>query len=254
MPENFDALLQSAGFDTPDVEVTNTGEAFEYYKHCEGKYSGLVGIFNVDYVNFDNKKCEPSTPGAKRKDFGMLDLLITSSPDNHGFKTKEFGISNGQVYGEFIFKLFVSFVGDRQYQNKNLFDTFKIAGAPTTDVIKPGSSDNDFKLDSKAFGFYRGAPVTFEIKVSPKGTRYVTNLQLQDNLLTQELFKQRIALVDGIYGKLEELKKKEKEERDARKKQSSEDKALSGTSGGFTSQPSEDDMMADMMGHESEFK
>ena len=254
--ENFEALLQNAGFDVPDVSVVNTGETFEFFKHCKGNYSAVVGNFNVDYVDVEGKKCKRSDVGAKRKDFGMLDLILTKTPDNHGFRNGKFEIEQGQQYGEFIFKLYVPFQGDRQFQNKNFFDTFRIAGAPSTAVIQPGVTDKEFVFNATALGFYRGAPVSFEIKISDKGNAYVVNLQLQDNLLTTEKFQSRNKILDEVYAKLNALREVEKEQRKANKAQSEDDRVISGNTCGnnFSSQPSPEDIMNEMMGGSDEYK
>ena len=229
---DFKDLLDQAGIDAPVIE--NTGEAFEFYKHCVGEYEGLVGKYTLEYINGENKKVEKGTPGAKMRDFGLLGLIITKSPDNHGF-APDFNIKDGQVYGEFIHNQFVTQLGDRQWQNKNLFDTFKIAGAPTTDVIIDGKSGQktDFRFDPNSLGFYIGAPISWEMVeyTNPKtGKKSInlTNLTLKNNLLSKAIFEKRKALVDGIYSKLEALLKKEDEERKSKKAKSEDDKALSG--------------------------
>lgn len=230
---DFNELLESTGIDAPVIK--NTGEAFEFYKHCLGKYSGIVGRVNIDYVDGEGKKVEKGTPGSKRKDFGMLGILITHSPDNHGF-APDFKIKEGQVYGEFIFNVFLTLKEDRQWQNKQFFDTFKIAGAPATDVVViTGAGKADYNINLNALGFYIGAPVTFELKQGTKNV-YLVDLTLTDNLLTKAIFDKRKAHVDSLYTSLDALRKKEEEERKSKQAKTEDDKALSGVAGNSESE------------------
>lgn len=239
---DFNELLAGTGIEAPVIE--NTGESFEFYKHCVGEYEGLCGKLTIDYVDGEGKKVEKGTPGSKQRNFGIHVLFITKSPDNHGF-APDFEIRDGQVYGEFMINQFVTLESDRQYQNKNLYDTFKIAGAPPTEVVVEGASKSDYKINLNALGFYIGAPVKWEMaeytsKSTGKKSINVTNLTLTNNLLSKEIFEKRKALVENLYAKLEVLKKKEEEARKAKKSKSEDDKALSGIGGTSDSTAAED--------------
>jgi hypothetical protein len=240
---DFNELLGSTGIDVP--VIANTGEAFEYYQHCEGEYEGLLGKFSIDYVDGEGKKVAKGTPGSKQRDFGMNVLLITKSPDNHGFAS-DFEVKNEQVYGEFMINQFVTLDPNLQYRNKALYDTFKIAGAPMTDVVVEGSAKSDFKINLNALGFYIGAPVKWEMKeyTSKAGKKSVNvnGLTLTNNLLSKEIFAKRKELVDNLHGKLEILKKAEEEARKAKKAKSEDDKALSGI-GGMESTSAAEELM-----------
>lgn len=226
---DFNELLEATGVDAPII--VNTGEAFEFYKHSIGKYKGIISKLNIDYVNGENKKVSKDTPGAKQKEFGMLPILITLSPDNHGF-AQDLKIKEGQVYGEFVFNLFVTLKPDRQWQNKQFFDTFKIAGAPATDVIViTGDGKSDYQVNLNALGFYIGAPVSFELKAGSKNV-YLTDLTLLDNVLTKTKFDERKALVESLTTELEALRKKEEDERKAKKSKSEDDKVIANLTGG----------------------
>jgi len=237
---DFNELLGSTGIDAP--VIANTGEAFEYYQHCEGEYEGLLGRFSIDSVDGEGKKVAKGTPGSKQRDFGMNVLFITKSPDNHGF-APDFEIKDGQVYGEFMINQFVTLDPNLQYRNKALYDTFKIAGAPMTDVVVEGSGKSDFKVNLNALGFYIGAPVKWEMKeyVSKAGKKSinVNGLTLTNNLLSKEIFAKRKVLVDSLYAKLDVLKKAEEEARKAKKAKSEDDKALEGVGGASDSSAAE---------------
>jgi len=237
---DFNELLGSTGIDAP--VIANTGEAFEYYQHCEGEYEGLLGRFSIDAVDGEGKKVAKGTPGSKQRDFGMNVLFITKSPDNHGF-APDFEIKDGQVYGEFMINQFVTLDPNLQYRNKALYDTFKIAGAPMTDVVVEGSGKSDFKVNLNALGFYIGAPVKWEMKeyVSKAGKKSinVNGLTLTNNLLSKEIFAKRKALVDSLYAKLDVLKKAEEEVRKSKKAKSEDDKALEGVGGASDSTAAE---------------
>lgn len=204
-----------------DQPIINTGEGFSYYEHTVGNYAALFGKFHTVYKDKDGKRCEKDHPGAEKQNYGMQDFLIIGSPDNHGFG-QNFVMPANASYGEFIFKSYITTVPDELWRIKPLFEALKFAGFPQYDVIeKTGVKDSEFKVNFKNLAYFFGCRVAFTLNKGKKMT-YITDLKLIDTTLTPELFKQRIAVINDLYTKLEALREREERERKERKEQNSE--------------------------------
>ena len=222
----FDKLLQEDYNLDIESPIKNTGTAFERFKHIAGDYRGIFGKVKVYYKDMDGERCEKDGVGAERE-FAMGDIIITKSPDEHGLNA-ELKIPADASYGSLIYKQYITFKEDEQWKSKVLFEEFSIVeNAPKMDVVKYGESFNsdptDFSIDLSQLTYYLGMPVTFTIAESKKGNAYITGLFLANKSLTVDVFQKRVKFMDSLYADLDALLEKEKDERDAKKDNQSDE-------------------------------
>ncbi len=216
----FDKLL-SEDYDL-DIQspIQNTGTAFERFKHVAGEYRGIFGKVKVYYKDVDGERCEKGDVGATR-DFALGDIIITKSPDGHGLNA-ELKIPDEVSYGSLIFKQYITFVEEDQWQSKGLFEEFTITDNPKMNVVKYGDNFNsdpsDFSMDLSQLTYYLGMPVTFTIAIGKKkGSSYIVGLFLTNKELSVDVFQKRVKFMDSLYADLDALLNKESDEREAKK-------------------------------------
>ncbi len=220
---NLDELLKQEGFEVPTPLVIEGTTEFEYYQHVPGAYEGKLGKFMIKYVDMDGKKCEKDTPGAKPK-HGLLDIFITASPDGHGFSEKE-----ERKYGEMMYKLYIPLEPERQWQNKNLFELFKIEPVKIVAIV----SERDFKVNVGNLIYFIGRDVAFQLSVSSKGNTFLKSLFLTDKSpFTQEKYLKNLELIKKWYAIADAALEKEKSKS---KKSEDVDNIFKNTAAGATS-------------------
>lgn len=211
---NLNELIQKEGFEVPSIIIEGTSD-FEYFKHVPGAYEGRLGKLTIKYVDLDGKKCDANAPGAKPK-HGTLDIFVTASPDGHGFSED---LTN-KKYGEILYKQYIPLEPERQWQNKNLFNLFKIEKIQIVE-----GDDKNFKVNLGNLVYFIGRTVAFELATSDKGNVYMKSLFLTDKAsFTEEKFRKDFELVKEWYKKADALLESEKI-----KKEDEDDKFLKGS-------------------------
>lgn len=211
---NLNELIQKEGFEVPSIIIEGTSD-FEYYKHVPGAYEGRLGKLTIKYVDLDGKKCDANAPGAKPK-HGTLDIFITASPDGHKFSED----LTGKRYGEIIYKQYIPLEPERQWQNKNLFNLFRIDNVQVVE----NPDDKNFKVNLGNLIYFIGRTVAFELAVSDKGNTFLKSLFLTDKSpLTEEKLKKDFELIKKWYELADSLLEAEKT---ANGKKDNDDKIL----------------------------
>lgn len=199
-------LLGKYGQEIAVDPITNTGTVF--YKFPEGHYHALVGDLHITYKNAENNKCEKNDPGAQAA-FGMQEFIIIVDPSG-----KRFVDENGKVvdadYGAYIWRQYIPLEGEKQWQNKNVYDSFYIDGEDVSVIKEDGSGNYDVRLAYAAL--YVGIRCTFEIKVSAKGTTFMVDLALGEHNLNKDLLEKRKALVANLHKQIADRKPEKKVE------------------------------------------
>lgn len=204
-------LLKQSGVEVDVPAITNTGTVF--YKFPEGAYHALVGNLSITYKDANNEKCEKGDPGAVAS-FGMQEFIIIADPAG-----KRFIDENGSIvdadYGAYIWRQYIPLDSDKQWQNKNIYDSFFIEGEDVSVINEDGSGNYDVRLAYAAL--YVGMRCTFDIKVSSKGNPFMENVVLGEHTLSKDLLEKRKALVANLHKQIA-LKKPEKREKGSTEK------------------------------------
>lgn len=219
MSSDFNDLAKASGIDIKDdaFAVTNTGTS--QYEHPAGEYQVFVGHFNVTYKDKENKKCEPDVPGASAA-FGMQDFLIIKTPSKM-LVNKDFKYAEDEDVRGFVFKQYITLESDKQWMNKNIYQSFFIENVPQFDVVK-NKDKVDFVIRLGVVKAYLGASATMILEKSKKGNIFLKSLELSSHTIDADKINKRKKVMASLYEQIDtkwtefkaELKAKKGEAKD----------------------------------------
>jgi hypothetical protein len=187
-------VMKEFGIESDVPKIKNTGSSFHVFE--PGEYIGLVGKFNIQYIDAEKKKCEKDKPGAK-PGYGMLDILVVKDPNDTVLINKDYSINQEVDYGAHIFKQYITLDSDKQWVNKQMFESFYIDDAPIKVVIEDGG---EYEIALGSLPAFVGMPCTFSItEGKKKNSRFLGELELKIHTLTKELLAQRKKAVEKLY-------------------------------------------------------
>ena len=207
----LDNLIKDLGIPTPELEIAGT--SFQYYQHAPGEYVGRIGKFEIAYKDAEGKKVTADAIGAVQQNYGQLDIIITNSPDGHGYNPNK-PVTEAS-YGELIFKQYIPLDPDKQFQNKGLFDGLVYANVPGSAVIEEIDNKN-FKVKLGNLALFYGASVRFRFKQGKKSV-YLIDMLLTDPVITKEKLAKYKSEMDKIYDYLAKVREREEMERNKNK-------------------------------------
>lgn len=211
---DFKSLASEMGVgDLAEQEaITSKGGFFE---HVEGEYQALVGKLEIKYKDVEGKACAKDKAGAT-KSHAIQQLIIFKDPNGEPINVKDWTLDPNSPYGRFIYNQYVPLEADRQWQNKNMYQTFVIEGHPELDVIT--SEGGNFKVNLANTVFYLGMPIKFIIGKSKNSkSAFLQEPNILIHNVSKEILLKRKQVIDMLYGKLDAIKEAEKAKRDAEK-------------------------------------
>lgn len=223
-------LAKNMGIELPDALNTDKGivnTGFSFYKHKLGSYVGLMGelgdvVYTVEGENNKRKKVEEGTAGAVAT-YRMLQIMLLEDPDGK-LIDENFNLLPDITYGRATWSQYIPLAGNRQYNNKRLFNSLAYEGVPQLNIIQGGDTDFVVKLDLIKH-FYFGAPVNFNVTTSEtsksvwieEGSLVLRNAKT----ISKELIQKRTQIANSLKESLaalreaEEAARKEKEKENA---------------------------------------
>jgi hypothetical protein len=211
---DFDDLAKASGINTEDesLKLTNTGSS--QYEFAAGEYQVFVGHFRVTYKDKENNKCEPDAPGASAA-FGMQDFFVIKSPEKM-MVDKEFNLAEGEDVRGFVYKQYITLESDKQWQNKNVYQSFFVENVPQFDVVE-NKDKADFVVRLGIVKAYFGAPATMVLAKSKKNNIFMSSLELGGHTIDKDKIEKRKKVMSKLYSQVDELWEKVKAERAAAK-------------------------------------
>lgn len=188
----------------------------QYFQHEPGTLSALVGKLEVKYKDMEGKACDKTKPGATRS-HAIQHFIVYKDGKGECINTNNWELDANSPYGRLVYSQYIPLEPDRQWQNKNVYNTFKIEGMPNLDIVQGGK--NDFKIFLNNTPYFIGMPVQIILEQGKKSV-FVKEVTLQIHNLNKDLLIKRKGLMDSIYVKLDAKLSAEKAARDAKKSSS----------------------------------
>jgi hypothetical protein len=218
MSSDFNSTLTQYGIAIPDENLSLKNEGGGYYEYLPGDYVGLIGRFNLSYVNKEKKKCEKGEAGATLS-HANLHVLVVKDPEKSIFDTSFQVPKNDKTipYGRMVYNIYIPLISDRQWQNVNLFKDFTFNGKPELSVISGDKGSESVNL--ALLSLFVGIPVQFTLEAGTKqGSRFIKkdSFLLKDHQFpTKDLFDRRGKLIDSVFAQLAAILEEAKKKRDS---------------------------------------